>query len=125
FDTEVVDLTSDVDDPVEVLMKVQLGGGTDIHRALTYGASLVESPRRAIIVLLTDFYEGGDPAALVRRVRALSEDGVTVLGLAALDEQANPDFDRELAARCAAAGAHVGAMTPGQLAQFIAEAMGR
>ena len=45
FDTEVVDLTDRVTDPVEVLMKVQLGGGTDIGRAVTYAAGLVENPR--------------------------------------------------------------------------------
>ncbi len=42
FDTDVVDLTADVDDPVELLMKVQLGGGTDIARAAAYGADLVD-----------------------------------------------------------------------------------
>ncbi|AQZ69554.1 Mg-chelatase subunit ChlD [[Actinomadura] parvosata subsp. kistnae] len=125
FDTEVVDLTSDVDDPVELLMKVQLGGGTDIARAAAYGAGLVEQPRRSIVVLISDFYEGGDPGRLVRIVRGLVEQGSKVLGLAALDEQANPDYDRGLAQRLADAGAHVGAMTPGELASFVAEHVGR
>ena len=44
-----------------------------------------------------------------------------MLGLAALDEAANPVFDRELARRLADLGAHVGAMTPGQLAGWLAE----
>ncbi|MGW0780933.1 VWA domain-containing protein [Streptomyces sp. NPDC002913] len=125
FDSEVVDLTSDVTDPVELLMSVQLGGGTDIARAVAYGASQVENPRRTIIALITDFYEGGDPYRLERSVRALTEQGVTVLGLAALDEDAEPDYDRELAGRLARAGAHVGAMTPARLAEFVAERLGR
>lgn len=121
FDTSVVDLTRHVADPVELLMKVQLGGGTDIARAVRYAAGLVESPRRTVVALITDFFEGGDPDALVRRVRALTEQGVTVLGLAALDDGAHPAYDRELARRLAGAGAHVGAMTPGQLAAFVVE----
>ncbi|MFE4331775.1 VWA domain-containing protein [Streptomyces sp. NPDC056831] len=125
FDTQVVDLTSDVTDPVELLMRVQLGGGTDIARAVEYGAGLVENPRRTIVALITDFYEGGDPYRLLRTVRALVEQGSTVLGLAALDEDANPEYDRELAGRLAAAGAHIGAMTPGRLAEFVAERLGR
>lgn len=125
FDTQVVDLTSDVTDPVELLMRVQLGGGTDIARAVEYGAGLVENPRRTIVALVTDFYEGGDPYRLLRTVRALVEQGTTVLGLAALDEDANPEYDRELAGRLAAAGAHIGAMTPGRLAEFVAERLGR
>jgi len=121
FDTEVVDLTPQVTDPVEVLMKVQLGGGTDIGKAVAYGASLVESPRRTIFVVISDFFEGGSRATLIGRVRELCAQGVTVLGLAALDEQANPAYDRELARELVQVGAHVGAMTPGQLVSFIAE----
>lgn len=121
FDTSVVDLTSDVSDPVEVLMSVQLGGGTDIAQAVRYASGLVENPRRTIVGLVTDFYEGGDRHALVRQVRALCQSGVTFLGLAALDAAAQPEYDRELARQCAEAGAHVGAMTPGQLAAFVAE----
>ncbi|MGW1894856.1 VWA domain-containing protein [Streptomyces sp. NPDC002004] len=125
FDTSVVDLTSDVTDPVELLMRVQLGGGTDIARAVDYGAGLVDNPRRAIVAVVSDFYEGGDAYRLVRTVRSLTEQGTTVLGLAALDEEANPAYDRELASRLADAGAQVGAMTPGHLAAFVAERLGR
>jgi hypothetical protein len=121
FDTEVVDLTESVTDPVEVLMRVQLGGGTDIGKAVAYASGLIEAPRRAIVVLITDFFEGGSPGLLVRGVKALCDQGTAVLGLAALDEQANPDYDRDLARRLVDVGAHVGAMTPGQLAVWIAE----
>ncbi|WP_377271240.1 VWA domain-containing protein [Peterkaempfera sp. SMS 1(5)a] len=124
FDTAVVDLTADVTDPVELLMRVQLGGGTDIARAVDYGAGLVENPRRCIVAVVSDFYEGGDRYRLLRTVRGLVEQGTTALGLAALDEQADPVYDRELAGRLAAAGAHVGAMTPGRLAEFVAERLG-
>ena len=121
FDTQVVDLTDRASDPVELLMKVQLGGGTDIEKAVTYAASLVENPRKTILAVITDFFEGGNAELLVRRVKALCEQGTQVLGLAALDEQANPSYDRDLARRLADVGAHVGAMTPGQLASFVAE----
>ncbi|MBX3232075.1 MAG: VWA domain-containing protein [Labilithrix sp.] len=123
FDTKVVDLTESVTDPVEVLMRVQLGGGTDIGKAVAYAASLVESPRRAIVAVVSDFYEGGDAEVLVARVRALAEQGVTVLGLAALDEEARPAYDKDLAQRLVNAGAHVGAMTPGELVDFVARAI--
>ncbi|KAB2344406.1 VWA domain-containing protein [Actinomadura rudentiformis] len=125
FDTDVVDLTSDVTDPVELLMKVQLGGGTDIARAVGYGATLIENPRRTIFVVISDFYEGGHEETLVRSVRELAQQGTQVLGLAALDEEAEPEFDRAMAQRLADAGAHVGAMTPGRLAEFVAERIGR
>ena len=121
FDTEVVDLTADVSDPVELLMKVQLGGGTDIARAVGYAQSLVANPAKTIVVLVSDFYEGGNAGELVGRVKALTEGGSKVLGLAALDAQAEPAYDREMAARLVAVGAQIGAMTPGELANWLAE----
>ncbi|MEV6301801.1 VWA domain-containing protein [Actinoplanes sp. NPDC051861] len=125
FDTAVVDLTSDVSDPVELLMKTQLGGGTDIARAVRYAAQLVEQPRRAIVAVVSDFFEGGSVNDLVRSVGALVDQGTIVLGLAALDEQADPAYDRDCAQKLADAGATMGAMTPGELAAFVAERVGR
>lgn len=120
FDTSVVDLTADCSDPVETLMKVQLGGGTDIGQALAYAGTLVDNPRRCIIVLVTDFYEGAPVQRLFIETKRLTESGVTLLGLAALDEEANPNYDREVAGRMVTLGAHVAAMTPGELAEWVA-----
>ncbi|MCU0707144.1 MAG: VWA domain-containing protein [Pirellula sp.] len=125
FDTSVVDLTDQCVDPVETLMKVQLGGGTDIGQALAYGAELVENPRRTIVVLITDFYEGAPIERLYAVARKLVESGVTCLGLAALDEQANPTYDQNVAAHLVRMGWHVAAMTPGELANWVAEKVRR
>jgi Mg-chelatase subunit ChlD len=121
FDTSVVDVTADCTDPVETLMKVQLGGGTDIGGALSYAATLVENPRRTIVILITDFYEGAPIDRLLSVTKQLIESGVNLLGLAALDEQANPNYDRDLAQQMVNLGAQVGAMTPGELAAWVAE----
>jgi hypothetical protein len=125
FDTNVVDLTADVTDPVELLMKAQLGGGTNVAKAVAYAHQLVDNPRRAIVAVISDFYEGGDNVRLVEGVRTLIQQGTTVLGLAALDEDAAPAYNRSMAQSLANEGAHVGAMTPGELAAFVAERLGR
>jgi Mg-chelatase subunit ChlD len=121
FDTAVVELTSDVADPVELLMKVQLGGGTDIAKAVAYAHGLIQNPSRSVVVLVSDFYEGGSEYELVRHVKTLVQGGTKVLGLAALDSQADPAYDRAMAERLVNAGAQVGAMTPGELATWLAE----
>lgn len=121
FDTQVVDLTSDLTDPVELLMKVQLGGGTDIAAAVGWAAGQVRSPHRSMIIVISDFYEGGSERVLISRVRELVESGTKVLGLAALDRNATPAYDHELAGQLVAAGAQVAAMTPGELASWLAE----
>jgi hypothetical protein len=124
FDTNVVDLSDHVHDPAEVLMSVQLGGGTDIAGAVGYCASLVEHPSKTILVLVTDFMENGSITPLVAQIRKLKSDGVKVLGLAALDRNAQPTYDRQSAEACVAAGAEVGAMTPNHLATWVSKVIG-
>lgn len=72
FDTSVVDLTHLAHDPVEVLPIVQLGGGTDIGRAVRYCETLVSNPRRTVFALISDFEEGAPPAPLLAAVQRLS-----------------------------------------------------
>ena len=121
FDTAVVDLTDHVADPVDVLLSVRLGGGTDIGSAIAYCEQLIVNPTRTILVLVTDFCEGASPMRLVRSVARLSEARVKLLGLAALDEAAAPCFDRGLAGQLAEHGMHIGAMTPLRFAEWLAD----
>ena len=120
FDTNVVDLTDTAADPVETLMKVQLGGGTDIGQALRWAEGVVERPDRAIIVLISDFAEGAELGDLLSVVKRLVDGGVTLLGLAALDSHAVPGYDRDTAEKLVRLGAHVAAMTPHELAEWVA-----
>lgn len=120
FDTSVVDVTDHCTDPVETLMKVQLGGGTDIAHALEYAATLVEQPRRTIVVLISDLFEGGSPQRLYTAAKRLIGGGANLIGLAALDSEAQPCYNHDVAERLVELGAHVAAMTPGELADWIA-----
>jgi uncharacterized protein with von Willebrand factor type A (vWA) domain len=119
FDTRVVDLSGFVDDPVELLLRVQLGGGTDIGQALRYCSRLVDNPQRSVLVLVSDFCEGAAPAELLRVVRQLAEARVRLLGLAALDERSEPVYDRGIAERLADCGMQIAALTPMRLAQWL------
>ena len=119
FDTDLVDLSDHVDDAVEVLMRVQLGGGTDIARALAYCARLIENPARTVVVLVTDFCEGGSPDDLVRVVRSFAEARVRLLGLASVDGDAHPFYDKAMAQRLADEGMEIAALTPSRLASWL------
>lgn len=123
FDTSIVDLSEYASDPVEVLMSVQLGGGTNIGGAVRYCEQLVSQPKRTILVLVTDFCEGADPRDLVAVVRRLRGAGVRLLGLAALDAHAAPFYDVRTAGRLAAEGMEIAALTPERLAHWLAAAM--
>jgi uncharacterized protein with von Willebrand factor type A (vWA) domain len=125
FDTSVVDLTPELSDPVEVLFGTQLGGGTDINRALAYCERLVQRPGETILVLISDLMEGGDERALRRRVAALVGAGISVVALLALSDEGAPAYDHDNAAAFAALGVPTFACTPDLFPELMAAAIER
>ena len=125
FDTEVVDLTAQLHDPVEVLFGVQLGGGTDIDQAVAYCASLVERPTETIFVLLSDLFEGGARDSLVARMGEMVRRGVTCVALLALSDDGTPSYDHDHAAALAEVGVPAFACTPDAFPDLLAAAIER
>lgn len=123
FDTSVVDLTEKMTDPVDILMGVQLGGGTDINRALQYCESLITRPRDTILVLITDLFEGGDNAQMLKRAHAISASGVRMVTLLALADCGAPSFDDKNAAALAAMNVPSFACTPDKFPDLMAAAI--
>jgi hypothetical protein len=125
FDTSVVDLTAELDDPVDLLFATQLGGGTDINQALRYCQGLVQSPSATILVLVSDLFEGGAEDEMHRRVAALVAGGVQVVALLALSDDGAPAYDHENAAALAALGVPAFACTPDLFPDLMAAAIER
>ena len=125
FDTNVVDLTEELSDPVELLFGVQLGGGTDINRALTYCQQIIQRPTDTVLVLITDLYEGGNPEEMRKRAKALTEAGVQVIVLLALNDDGAPGYDHQNAAYMATLGIPVFACTPDKFPDLMAAALSK
>jgi Mg-chelatase subunit ChlD len=123
FDTSVVDLSDHLDDPVELLFGIQLGGGTDIERALAYAQSLVRAPRDTILILISDLYEGGDREAMIGRARELVGSGVQMIALLALSDAGAPSFDAGTAGLLASLGVPCFACTPDAFPELMAAAI--
>jgi Mg-chelatase subunit ChlD len=123
FDTSVVDLTEKMSDPVDVLMGVQLGGGTDINQALKYCQGLITRPRDTIFVLITDLYEGGNNAEMLKRAAAIAGSGAKFVTLLALADSGAPGFDEKNAAALAGMGVPSFACTPDRFPELMAAAI--
>lgn len=125
FDTEVVDLSDKLQDPVDLLFGVQLGGGTDINRALAYCQTLVSRPQETILVLVSDLYEGGNRAEMLKRAAALAGSGVQVIALLALSDDGRPAYDHAVAAEFAGMGIPSFACTPDLFPDLMAAAINK
>jgi Mg-chelatase subunit ChlD len=125
FDTAVADISEYLHDPVELLFGTQLGGGTDIHKALAYSQTLVHTPQDTIIVLISDLYEGGNRAEMLKKANGLRQAGVSMVALLALSDEGAPNYDHENAAAFAALGIPTFACTPQLFPEMMAAAIGR
>ncbi|MFJ3710995.1 VWA domain-containing protein [Streptomyces sp. NBC_01387] len=123
FDTAVVDLTDQLDDPVDVLFATQLGGGTDINRALAYCQSQITRPADTVVVLISDLYEGGIRDEMLKRVAAMKASGVQFVALLALSDEGTPAYDHDHAAALAALGVPAFACTPDHFPEVMAAAV--
>ncbi|WP_172197977.1 VWA domain-containing protein [Saccharibacillus qingshengii] len=119
FDTQVVDLSGRLEDPVDVLMSVQLGGGTHIAKALQYGETLIENPGRTLFILVSDLVEGYPPQQMYRAAKDILDGGSRLLVLTALDFEGQTIHDERAAKTFADLGAEVAAITPNALADWI------
>ena len=124
FDTEVVDLTEAVrNDPVDMLFGVQLGGGTDINKSVRYCADFIENPKKTIFILISDLYEGGVEAGLLRKLQEMKESGVKCLVLLALCDSGTPAYDRDLGQKIANLGIPSFACSPDKLPMLVEGAL--
>lgn len=125
FDTAVVDLTDLLQDPVEVLFGTQLGGGTDIDKALSYCQGLIRQPAETILILISDLYEGGNSQEMLKRAASLVAAGVNVVSLLALNDEGAPVYDHDHARAFAALGIPAFACTPDAFPSLMAAAISR
>lgn len=125
FDTAVVDLTADLSDPVELLFGAQLGGGTDINRALAYCQGLVRQPHDTILILISDLFEGGNQQEMLKRAATLVASGVQMIALLALCDDGAPGYDHNVASAFAGLGIPSFACTPDLFPELMAAAISR
>lgn len=124
FDTEVVNLTEQCGtDPVDMLFGVQLGGGTDINKSVGYCEQFIKEPRRTLFILITDLFEGGNEAQLVRRLGEMAASGVRAICLLALSDSGVPSYDEGLARKLAALGIPCFGCTPRRLPELLEGAL--
>lgn len=123
FDTNIVDLSEKCEDPIDLLFGFTLGGGTDIEKSIKYCTKYIENPKKTIFFLISDLEEGGNRAALLRRLTQMKEDGVIVICLLAISDSGKPYYDANMAQRIANNGIPCFAAAPQMLPRLLEKAM--
>ncbi len=123
FDTEVVDLTPEMKDPIDLLFGTQLGGGTDINKALNYTEGLIQNPAETILILISDLFEGGNEGEMLKKAASIRQSGVNFIALLALSDEGRPSFDKGVASKLAAMDIPAFACTPDKFPELIAAAI--
>lgn len=119
FDTEIADMTELSDDPVDLLFGINLGGGTDINKSVTYCRQFIESPSKTLFFLISDLCEGGNRAGLLRQIEEMKESGVTVICLLAIADGGSPYYDTNIAQKVAALDIPCFACMPEKLPKLL------
>jgi len=125
FDTSVTDLTEKMSDPVDLLFGAQLGGGTDINKALGYCREYIRQPSDTVFVLITDLYEGGDQNEMLKKIYNIKMSGAQIVVLLALDDQGTPFFDKRNAQKITAMDVPCFACTPDLFPDMMAAAISK
>lgn len=112
FDTSVVDLSEELSDPVGVLFASQLGGGTNINKALSYAEEQIVAPKETHLFLISDLDEGGSREGMLQRLDRMRQRGVHIQVLLNLSDEGKPHFSSEMAEAVAALDISAMACTP-------------
>lgn len=121
FDISVVDLSEHIKEPIDILFKVQLGGGTNIAQALEYAKKITFAPDKTIVLLISDLFDSNDYKLMYKNANDIIEAGSKLIVLTALDYNANSIYDKEAARYFSKIGAKVGALTPSKLSKWISD----
>ena len=123
FDTAVVNVSDQLDDPVDLLFGVQLGGGTDIHKALLYAETLIHKPKDTIVLLLSDLYEGGNASQMLKTAERIKSSGAQMITLLALSDDGRPAYDQHNASYLHDLGIPCFACTPDRFPDLMSAAI--
>ncbi len=115
YDTRALDLTPWVNDPFEVLLRTDLGGGTDGTVAMRLAREKIADPRNTAMVWISDFY---DDRALMAEFEAVHRSGVRFIPVGSVNSSGHQSVDSWFRDRLKAMGTPV---ISGHIRKLVAE----
>lgn len=120
FDTEIADMTHLVYDPVELLFTTQLGGGTDIGKALQYAMQTSSNPDRSLLILISDLDETESNSRFHRAAEQAEAAFNKMLVILALNDQGHAIYNKDNARHLTNLDIQCVAATPKEFPELVA-----
>ena len=117
---DIVDLTADCQDPVDLLFGIQLGGAEDYWKATCYCERFIHTPARTLYILLADLYDtSAHEAKFVRKMEELLDSGIKAVTLLAISDQGKPSYNHALAKKLTDMGMPCFGCSPDRLPDLL------
>ncbi|HEV3443585.1 MAG TPA: VWA domain-containing protein [Gemmataceae bacterium] len=117
---DVVDLTADCQDPVDLLFGIQLGGAEDYWMATRYCEQFMHTPARTLYILLADLYDTSPhETKFVHKMEQLLGNGIKAVTLLAISDHGKPSFNHSLAQKLTNLGMPCFGCSPDQLPDLL------
>lgn len=118
---DVVDLTAQCDDPVDLLFGIQLGGAEDYWMATRYCEQFMHTPARTLYILLADLYDTSpNEKKFVQKMEQLLAGGVKAITLLAITDHGKPSYNHDLAQKLTNLGMPCFGCVPDRLPDLLA-----
>lgn len=125
FDHEVADLSDHLDDIVDLLFHIELGGGTNIQRALNYLHARIRKPEETYLFLISDLYDNRTDEGVFNKIQALQDEGVSVHCILSMDDKGSFRYNKKLATALTDIGIPCYSSSPDRFAEVLGEAVGQ
>ena len=118
---DVVDLTAEMHDPVDLLLGIQLGGAEDYWKATCYCEQFMHTPAKTLYILLADLHDTSpNQPKFEKRIEQLIEGGLKAVTLLAISDQGKPSYNHELAKKLTNLGMPCFGCSPDRLPDLLA-----
>jgi hypothetical protein len=118
---DVVDLTAMMDDPVDLLFGIQLGGAEDYWKATCYCEQFMHTPAKTLYILLADLHDTSpNQPKFEKRIEELIAGGLKAVTLLAISDQGKPSYNHDLAKKLTNLGMPCFGCSPDRLPDLLA-----
>jgi len=125
FDSDFVDLTEQLNDVVELLFNIQLGGGTNIVQPLMYMQNQIRNSDESYLFLISDLFDNFDDQRVYDILYKMAEQNIETHCILSMDQQGKSHYNKPLAQQLTNSGIPCYSSSPDQFGDTLQKALNK